>query len=139
MRLEGITAIFGIATAAFALFFKDTVDKNNLIFSLTVMSDLTIVLSISIRYLYEVKNYMTSSQKVYEYTQLKAEGDLVLKGDKAMAEQGWPQKGEIVVKNLSMRYRETMEPSVSNLSMTIQAGMKVGIVGRTGAGKSSIL
>jgi len=38
-----------------------------------------------------------------------------------------------------MRYRESLEPSVSNLTFTIEAGMKVGIVGRTGAGKSSIL
>jgi ABC-type multidrug transport system fused ATPase/permease subunit len=38
-----------------------------------------------------------------------------------------------------MRYRKDLEPSISNLSFTAQAGMKVGIVGRTGAGKSSIL
>ena len=38
-----------------------------------------------------------------------------------------------------MKYRPTLEPSVSNLTFTIQPGMKIGIVGRTGAGKSSIL
>ena len=38
-----------------------------------------------------------------------------------------------------MKYREHMDPSIRNLSCTIQAGMKIGIVGRTGAGKSSIL
>ena len=38
-----------------------------------------------------------------------------------------------------MSYREGLEPSIKGLDVKIEAGMKVGIVGRTGAGKSSIL
>ena len=38
-----------------------------------------------------------------------------------------------------MSYRECLEPSIKGLDVKIEAGMKVGIVGRTGAGKSSIL
>jgi len=51
----------------------------------------------------------------------------------------WPVHGQIEFNNVTMRYRPTLEPSIQNLSFTVQPGMKVGIVGRTGSGKSSIL
>ena len=41
--------------------------------------------------------------------------------------------------NITMRYREDLEPALKNVSFTIKSKSKVGIVGRTGAGKSSIL
>lgn len=51
----------------------------------------------------------------------------------------WPAKGEIDISNAVMSYREGLEPSIKNLTFNVQPGMKVGIVGRTGSGKSSIL
>mmetsp|Transcript_18963 Transcript_18963/g.32398 ORF Transcript_18963/g.32398 Transcript_18963/m.32398 type:complete len:111 (-) Transcript_18963:589-921(-) len=53
--------------------------------------------------------------------------------------ESWPSSGEIEFKNVVMRYRDFLEPSLRCLSFKIQPRMKVGIVGRTGAGKSSIL
>ena len=51
----------------------------------------------------------------------------------------WPSKGAIVFENVTMRYRKTLEPSLRGLTFSVEPRMKVGIVGRTGAGKSSIL
>ena len=62
--------------------------------------------------------------------------------DQNRAENGrkmWPVHGQIEFENVMMRYRPTLEPSIQNLNFTVQPGMKVGIVGRTGSGKSSIL
>ena len=50
----------------------------------------------------------------------------------------WPAKGAIQFINYSTRYRSDLQPVLRNLNMTIQPGEKIGIVGRTGAGKSSL-
>jgi len=54
-------------------------------------------------------------------------------------EAAWPTKGEIIFDGVTMKYREGLEPSVKELTFKVEPKMKVGIVGRTGAGKSSIL
>lgn len=101
----------------------------------------------------EMQNFMTSAQAIHQYTQLEIEDELVKPQDSKMIEEAkkassgstesghkiWPVHGQIEFSNVSMRYRPTLEPSVSKLSFEVQPGMKVGIVGRTGSGKSSIL
>ncbi|OAA75511.1 ABC transporter [Akanthomyces lecanii RCEF 1005] len=55
--------------------------------------------------------------------------------------EDWPSRGEVQLRNVSARYRDREdEPYVlQNVSITIQSGQKVGITGRTGSGKSSLL
>jgi ABC-type multidrug transport system fused ATPase/permease subunit len=106
-----------------------------LIFILLIVTDVTQNFSIALRYFTEMQNYLTSAQRMLTYTQLKSE-DLLVKSTDSKA---WPTNGHLKFTNVTMRYRETLEPAVQNLSFEVQAGMKVGIVGRTGSGKSSIL
>lgn len=54
-------------------------------------------------------------------------------------EDGWPFSGAIKFEELSMKYREGLEPALRKLTCEVEAGKKIGIVGRTGAGKSTIL
>ena len=51
----------------------------------------------------------------------------------------WPDRGHIQLKDLSLTYPRAARPVLRNLSLTIPPGTRVGIVGRTGAGKSSFL
>ncbi|EGG22822.1 hypothetical protein DFA_04952 [Cavenderia fasciculata] len=53
--------------------------------------------------------------------------------------KSWPSQGKIVYKNYSMRYREGLEPSLVDINLVIEPATKIGICGRSGAGKSSFL
>jgi ABC-type multidrug transport system fused ATPase/permease subunit len=53
--------------------------------------------------------------------------------------QGWPSSGELRFEHASLRYREGLPLVLSNLNLTIETGAKVGVVGRTGSGKSTLM
>lgn len=76
---------------------------------------------------------MASVQRVFHYLTLEQESE-------AKSQTPFdPKTGKIVFEDVSMRYREHLDYAVRDLSLDIGDGAKVGIVGRTGAGKSSIL
>lgn len=56
-----------------------------------------------------------------------------------MKKLSWPQNGDLEIKNLSIRYRKDLDYVVKNLSLSIKSGTKIGIVGRTGAGKTTLI
>lgn len=51
----------------------------------------------------------------------------------------WPSAGRIVVQDLTLRYRPAWPPALDRVSLTIQAGEKIGVCGRTGSGKTTLL
>ncbi|XP_070559572.1 ATP-binding cassette sub-family C member 8-like [Ptychodera flava] len=51
----------------------------------------------------------------------------------------WPDSGNIVMENLSVKYAIDLEPVLHNVNVHIKSGQKVGICGRTGSGKSSLM
>ena len=51
----------------------------------------------------------------------------------------WPNKGSIQFRNACLKYKQSSEYALKDVSFSLPAGSKVGVVGRTGAGKSSIL
>lgn len=83
----------------------------------------------------ELENQMTSVERILDYTKLENEPE---RESKALPEN-WPRHGKLTFKNLSMRYNPEDAPVLKDLSFTINPGEKIGIVGRTGAGKSSII
>jgi ATP-binding cassette subfamily C (CFTR/MRP) protein 4 len=76
---------------------------------------------------------MTSTQRLFEYADLSSEGVHDLNPEFKITQ------GKIEVQHLYMKYRENYDYALKDLNFTIQPGTKTGIIGRTGAGKSSIM
>ncbi|XP_031635556.1 multidrug resistance-associated protein 4-like [Contarinia nasturtii] len=86
----------------------------------------------------ELENQMTSVERIAEYAELPPEPPLESDEQNAPPKD-WPYYGNIEFKSLSLRYAENSGRILRNLTFRINAKEKVGVVGRTGAGKSSII
>ncbi|XP_046744998.1 ATP-binding cassette sub-family C member 4-like [Diprion similis] len=83
-----------------------------------------------------VISQMTAVERILQYTNLPKEGPL--KTEKPPPDT-WPSDGSLVFNDVSMRYASNKPPVLKHLNVKINPGWKVGIVGRTGAGKSSLI
>jgi ABC-type multidrug transport system fused ATPase/permease subunit len=79
---------------------------------------------------------MNSVERIKEYLDVEQEADAIV--EKNRPPENWPSKGEVEFVNYSTRYRKELEQVLKKLTFKIEPRQKVGIVGRTGAGKSSL-
>ncbi|CAH3108598.1 unnamed protein product [Pocillopora meandrina] len=84
----------------------------------------------------EVENYMTSVERVMTYTKLDREPGYE---EERTPPQDWPRRGSIVLRDVSLKYYPGGPQVLKNINLSIKGGAKIGIVGRTGAGKSSFV
>lgn len=87
----------------------------------------------------ELENCMTSVERVAEYIDLESEPPLETDENECKRRKDWPTSGSIAFTNLSLKYDENSDAILKSLNLSIASGEKIGIVGRTGAGKSSII
>ncbi|KAJ8946513.1 hypothetical protein NQ318_004648 [Aromia moschata] len=97
---------------------------------------LTGMLQNGMRQTTDVANNMTSVERVLQYTKLqKEDAGLALR----KADENWPTRGKITFENTNVRYVPEEPPVLRDINITVEPGEKIGIVGRTGAGKSSLI
>ena len=77
---------------------------------------------------------MTSVERIIEYTNIKGEN---LKDDVKKVDKNWPREGKIEFENLSYAYDDNLPNVLQNITLKINSKEKIGIIGRTGAGKST--
>ncbi|XP_077999254.1 ATP-binding cassette sub-family C member 5-like [Glandiceps talaboti] len=91
----------------------------------------------AVRLTIDVQARFTSVERINYYIQnLKPEASPILLDQRPP--EHWPQKGKLQVKNLKMSYRNNLPMVLRGVNFKVESMEKIGIVGRTGAGKSSI-
>lgn len=99
---------------------------------------LTNAFQFGVRQSIETENQMTSVERVDEYSNLKPEGEFESPPDQR-PRKDWPQLGEIEFRRVYLRYHQDEPPVLRDLNFSVGTREKIGIVGRTGAGKSSMI
>ncbi|XP_048350845.1 ATP-binding cassette sub-family C member 4 isoform X2 [Sphaerodactylus townsendi] len=136
VRLDAICAIFVVVVAFSCVLLAQTLDAGQVGLALSYAITLMGMFQWGVRQSAEVENLMISVERVMEYTELEKEA--AWESSKRPPPE-WPTEGVIAFENVSFTYTLDGPLVLRHLSVLIKSKEKVGIVGRTGAGKSSLI
>ncbi|CAO4368503.1 unnamed protein product [Caenorhabditis nigoni] len=98
---------------------------------------ITEVLNICVRSVSEIESNIVSVERVNEYQKLEPEAPWELENSEKL-DENWPNSGKIELEGFSMRYRKNLPLVLKNIDLKIHGGERIGVIGRTGSGKSSL-
>lgn len=136
VRLEMIGNMIILFSALFAVLGRETMNAALVGLSVSFALQITQTLNWLVRMTSEMETNIVAVERIKEYGETKQEAPWVVENVKVSPD--WPENGQVIFNNLKVRYREGLDLVLKGISFTVEGGEKVGIVGRTGAGKSSL-
>lgn len=131
--LDVLSNTFFAFVLAKMVFFDDKTSPGIIGLAINQSSMLVFNLRIAIRDWADIESSLTAVERVLEYADAPQELTA------SEVEPKWPIEGEILLKNVCLTYLNSSEPTLENVNINIKPKEKVGIIGRTGSGKSTIL
>jgi ABC-type multidrug transport system fused ATPase/permease subunit len=159
IRLDVLTTLIAFFTVLFAVLFRNEITPGLAGLSVSYSLMMAGIFQYSVRLFSETESQMTSVERLRYYSnelpleqnKLTRESELIIKSnssslpgweesqwDKKLEAMNWPVNGEVEFKNVVLSYRPDLPHILKGLTFKVKHGFKVGIVGRTGAGKSTI-
>ncbi|XP_014813449.1 PREDICTED: canalicular multispecific organic anion transporter 1 isoform X1 [Calidris pugnax] len=135
IRLEFVGSLVVFFSALLAVIAKGTLEGGIVGLSVSSALNVTQTLNWLVRTSSELETNIVAVERVHEYTKVKNEAPWVTE---KRPPRGWPSKGEIQFVDYKVRYRPELELVLQGITCNIGSTEKVGVVGRTGAGKSSL-
>ncbi|KAM0420337.1 hypothetical protein ACHAPT_011879 [Fusarium lateritium] len=134
-RLNMIGAVFATLAALLVVWARN-LDASVAGFALSFVLQFTSATDFALRRYVSFELDMNALERILEFTEVETEAETET-GDVVPAT--WPTQGLVQVCHITARYRSTGPDVLRNVSLALEPGQRVGIVGRTGAGKSSLI
>uniref|UniRef100_A0A7M4EQA8 ABC-type glutathione-S-conjugate transporter n=1 Tax=Crocodylus porosus TaxID=8502 RepID=A0A7M4EQA8_CROPO len=135
-NLEFLGNSIVLFAALFAVINKKQLTPGIAAFSISYALQITGILNWMVRSWTEIENNVVSVERVKEYSTTPKEAPWTQEAKSQS--QAWPTEGRIEFRNYSLQYRPNLELALKNITITIRGQEKIGIAGRTGAGKSTL-
>ncbi|XP_062352442.1 ATP-binding cassette sub-family C member 2 isoform X3 [Cinclus cinclus] len=135
IRLEFVGSLVVFFSALLAVIAKGTLEGGIVGLSVSSALNVTQTLNWLVRTSSELETNIVAVERVHEYMTVKNEAPWVTK---TRPPRGWPSRGEIQFVDYKVRYRPELDLVLQGINCNIGSTEKVGVVGRTGAGKSSL-
>ncbi|XP_063974580.1 multidrug resistance-associated protein 1 isoform X9 [Diachasmimorpha longicaudata] len=136
VRLEMIGNLIILFSALFAVLGRDTLSAGLVGLSVSYALQITQTLNWLVRMTSDVETNIVAVERIKEYGETPQEAPWEI-SDKTPPRE-WPSEGRVEFRDFKVRYREGLDLVLKGISFTVEGGEKIGIVGRTGAGKSSL-
>ncbi|KAK9466533.1 P-loop containing nucleoside triphosphate hydrolase protein [Lipomyces arxii] len=138
IRLESLAILLTFVSGILAICARLNVSPASIGLVMSYCTTLSFQMAMVIKQVADVENHMNATERVYYYMKnLPSEAPLEI--EETTPRESWPEKGAIEMKNVVMQYRPGLPNVLRGLTLSIKGGEKIGICGRTGAGKSSIM
>ncbi|XP_046739576.1 multidrug resistance-associated protein 1 isoform X5 [Diprion similis] len=136
IRLEMVGNLIIFFAALFSVLPKEDLTAGGVGFSLSYALQITQTLNWLVRMTSDVETNIVAVERIKEYGETPQEAPWEIPNCSPPAD--WPSEGRVEFRDYKVRYREGLDLVLKGLTFTVNGGEKVGIVGRTGAGKSSL-
>uniref|UniRef100_A0A4W5KXZ1 ATP-binding cassette, sub-family C (CFTR/MRP), member 2 n=2 Tax=Hucho hucho TaxID=62062 RepID=A0A4W5KXZ1_9TELE len=135
IRLEFLGNLVVFFSALLAVIARDSLDSGLVGLSISYALNVTQTLNWLVRMTSELETNIVAVERVNEYTEIENEADWV---SEMRPPEKWPEAGRLRFENFKVRYRPELDLVLHGITCDIDSTEKIGIVGRTGAGKSSL-
>ncbi|CAH1408338.1 unnamed protein product [Nezara viridula] len=139
IRVDTVAVFILFCVTMCAIWMKGTIPSSLAGLAIAYAADLSGMLQYTLVLIADIEVKFISVERINSYLGIlkaKEEGGC---GPKGMPEENWPERGSIKFSKVELKYKDDADPVLKGISFHIKPEEKIGIIGRTGAGKSSIM